>query len=473
MTITVTVVVALLTLVTLGYQFNEKDGKLEQGGLLQFNSKPSGANVILDGQKVSGSTQNKASVSQGKHHVEFNKDGYRTWIKDITIHAGQIGWLDYARLIPVDLKTETLREFPKLDGSLFSSGGKYILLQTDNTKPDFVLANMSGDQPSFANVGIPEGIYTNIAGSLTGTYALEGWSSDSKTVLIKHMIDKKTSEWILLNVASPDKSINLSVVYGINPSVVEFASTSSSLLFALSDGMVRRINLDEQTLSRPLADNVASFVVYDSKTIVYVTKPSVPDRAGMSSRSVGYAAINVEMPVVIKTFPADKSVLYAAMARYFDVYYLGIVHGNEFVVLSGSSLPTPDDPGNFKNFDVKDVPADSVSLEVAGPSRFLTAATHSGYFTYDLELQKYTETTWNAQPGKATLQPLHWLDGYMLWSSYGGTLRTYEFDGANQQDLVPVAPGFDVSLDSDGKYLYSVANSDDGTFDLTRTLIRL
>src|ERR1700740_1025714 len=79
MTLTVIVIVSLLMLVVLGYSFNQKDGKLEQGGLLQFESIPQGATVTLDEMKLGPQTNTKSTVDTGDHSVSFDRNGYRTW----------------------------------------------------------------------------------------------------------------------------------------------------------------------------------------------------------------------------------------------------------------------------------------------------------------------------------------------------------------------------------------------------------
>ncbi|MCA9335047.1 PEGA domain-containing protein, partial [Candidatus Saccharibacteria bacterium] len=85
MTIVVTVVVSLLLLVVLGYQFNEKDGKLEQGGLLQLYSIPTGAKITLNQVVLGSSTNTKRTVDAGSQFVTYEKQGYRNWQKSITV----------------------------------------------------------------------------------------------------------------------------------------------------------------------------------------------------------------------------------------------------------------------------------------------------------------------------------------------------------------------------------------------------
>lgn len=453
MTLTVTVIVALLMLVVLGYQFNKKDGKLEQGGLLQFQSLPSGATVTLDELKLGSQTTSKATVDSGNHFVTFSLDGYRVWQKSIIVRPGQIGWLNYARLIPQEINTQSLHDYPTLSGALASPNQKYMLLHEAANSPDFTLVNIQGETLSYTALNLPAGSYTVPSTKKPQSFTLDSWSHDDQAVLIRHKYDGNKTEWILLNRTAPAKSVDINASYGIAPSVVQFAGTGNRLLFVQTADMVRRINLDEQTLSRPLVTHVDNFTGYDDKTIVYASTPS------KKQRTVGYAAINIDKPHTITTYPADGQPLIGAMASYFGQRYVSIVYGKTLTVLTGA-LPTSGGKGSLKTFETQAVPAGVSHMTVSDNDRFFVATTPDGYATYDLELLKYDATTW-AHKSKVQ-EPLHWLDDYMLWSDGGGTLRFYEFDGANQQDIMPAAPGFAASLSPNGKYIYDITKTDDG-----------
>jgi hypothetical protein len=62
MAVAVVVTVAALVLVMLGYRFNRYDGTIEQGGLVQFDSKPSGATVMLDDITLANRTASKVTT---------------------------------------------------------------------------------------------------------------------------------------------------------------------------------------------------------------------------------------------------------------------------------------------------------------------------------------------------------------------------------------------------------------------------
>src|SRR5690606_25995375 len=138
MTVSVVVIVTILMLIILGYSFNRQDGRLEQGGLLQFASIPSGATVTLNEMKLGSRTPSKTNADARSHSVRMDLSGYRAWHKTMDLRPGSIGWLSYARLIPTEIKPQVLREFPTLGGALASSERNWMLLQEDPAVPQFV-----------------------------------------------------------------------------------------------------------------------------------------------------------------------------------------------------------------------------------------------------------------------------------------------------------------------------------------------
>lgn len=457
MTTTVVVIVALLMLVVLGYSFNQRDGRLEQGGLLQFSSVPTGATVVLNELTLGQRTNTKATVDAGSHSVTFTRDGYRSWKKTIVVEPGQIGWLNYARLIPNKIETQSMRNFEQMSGSLASPGRNWLLLHEFADKPSFELANLQNDTLRYTTLTLPTESYTAPAEGVGHTFALDSWSMNENAVLVKHMYEDKT-EWILLNRDEPQKSVNLNKAFGVSPSKVVFAGGGDRLLFVQTDDAVRRINLGEQTLSRPLATQVQSFAMYDEKTIAYTALQADQKRV------VGYANIDISQPVTLHTYENDGQPLYAVMKTYFNKRYLSIIHGQKLKIETGSKL-NDNVRGDLKEYAHIDIPTGATRLTVSQNGRFVITELADGYGTYDLELKKFDKTTWGYP--SATQRPLQWLDDYIVWSDNGGKARIYDFDGANQHTLMEVAEGNAVSISSNGKYFYGIARSDKG-FDLSR-----
>lgn len=464
MTLSVIVIVSLLMLLVLGYSFNQRDGKLEQGGLLQFESIPSGAFVTLDELQLGSRTNTKSTVDTGNHSISFDRQGYRSWKKSIYITPGQIGWLSYARLIPSEITIKNVRSFTTLSSALSSPGRNYLLLHQSADQPVFDLANIQSDTVQYKQLTLPVETYTQPALNKTQTFSIESWSSDEQAVLVKHIYNDNQVEWLLLDRNSPERSINITTTFAVNPSKLVFAGGGHRLLFVQTEDIVRRINLDEQTMSRPLATRVNNFNHYDDKTIVYATNADEK-----SQRTVGYAAVDISEPQSIATYPSDSQPLYVDMSSYFNRRYVAIVHGQELKVLTGS-LPTPDRKAELKTYAKQVIPVGVIDMEMSRNGRFAVVHLADGYATYDIELTKYDKTTWATQ--SPTSRRIQWMDDYVIWSDNGGMLRFYEFDGANQQNIMLVTEGFSAVISPNNKYVYGVVKTDKG-FDLKRGLLLL
>lgn len=454
MTISVVAIVSLLMLIVLGYSFNQKDGRLEQGGLLQFASIPSGAAVTLDELVLSQRTNTKSTVDSGSHSVSFDRSGYRTWKKTIRIEPGQIGWVNYARLIPTKLTPQAQRTFTTLSATLASPGHKWLLMQQTPDQPTFELADIQNDDVRYTSLTLPPASYTAPTAGMTQTFSMESWSQNEDAVLLKHTFDDNKVEWLLLDRDEPQKSVNVSAALGIAPSKLVFAGGGSRLLFVQTDDIVRRINLDDMTLSRPLAAQVESFTAFDDKMITYVTNAGADGK-----RTVGYATTDIDTQVPIHTYAADGQPLQAVIKVYFNKRYLSVVHGQTLTVENGT-LPTGSDKGDLKLYAQATIPVGMTRLTVSQNGRFVVSELPDGYATYDLELKKYDKTAW-AYPATAQ-RPLQWLDDYIVWSDNGGQLRIYDFDGANQQTIMQTVEGQTASISPNGKYLYGVTKSDKG-----------
>ena len=74
-------ILTILVLVIQGYRYNQFDGKVEQGGLVQFNSKPSGATVTVDDAMLANKTASKVTLTAGTHTITMSRDGYGSWKK--------------------------------------------------------------------------------------------------------------------------------------------------------------------------------------------------------------------------------------------------------------------------------------------------------------------------------------------------------------------------------------------------------
>lgn len=463
MTLSVVVIVALLTLVVMGYSFDNKAGRLEQGGLLQFASIPQGATVTLDENRLGPRTNTKSTVLAGSHSVSFDRSGYRSWKKTISIAPAQIGWLSYARLIPQNIKVESLRTFQGLAGAIASPSRNYMLLHEVADRPVFVLANIQGDTVRYDDIELPSSAYTSPSPGKTQQFSIDRWSPDEQTILVRHFYDDNKDEWLLLNRSSPEKSINISTQFSVEPQKVVFAGKGNRTLFIQVADTIRRINLDDKTPSRPLASRIERFGVYDEKTIYFTTQP---DDKGQ--RSVGYVTTDLPEPYVLATYPNDGQSLFVSIGEFFGRYYVSVLRGQQLSVTVGASLPSPSNTTSLKAFIKQDVPVGAMQLMTTPNGRFVVLQLPDGYAIYDLELKKYDKTLWST--ASTVQRDITWLDDYMIWSDNGGKLRFYEFDGANQQNIMDVVAGYTASLSANDKYIYAIGKTET-KFEFKRGLL--
>jgi hypothetical protein len=456
MSLSVVVIVGVLMLLVLGYSFNQKDNRIEQGGLLQFASEPSGATVTLDGVTLGSRTPSKVTAEATNHTVTMSLDGYRTWQKSINLKAGMVGWLSYARLIPTDVKTEKLRTTTALAGVLASPDDKWMALLDDATKPAVVVADLQNDNVKYKTLDLPATSFTQPEAGKSQTFTLDSWSQNGQYILVKHTYDDSKVEWIVIDRNDVSKTKNITTTLAISADKVVFAADNGKSVYVKTGDIVRKVDLDSETLSRPLVSNVDDFWVYHFSTLLYATRADPTTKL----RSVGYMADNMDNGQTLATYPDDGLSLKIATSEYFNERYVAISHGAD-VVISQGSLPNGTDKGSLKTIKKFTMAAPIQWLDTSTNGRFVIAQTGATFTTYDLELAK-SDTTILKGVAPATSREQRWLDPFMTWSDNDGTLRLYEFDGANQQDITAVAPGYDATYSPNEKYLYYIAHDAEG-----------
>lgn len=464
MSVAVLVLVSILVFFMLGYQFNRSDGKIEQGGLVQFDTRPSGADVMIDGKTLGTRTASRKTLATGQHFITMQREGYKQWQKSVDVKAGSVLWLTYARLIPNDLKPANVASFTNVSSTASSPDNKWMAIKDDPASATIRLADISRDEVEVTNIEIPATAYTLPSQDKTQSFSLETWNPSSRMILVKHTYDDTKIEWIVVDAQNVSASKNATTLLGVNATKVVFSGNNNSVLYALVDNTVRKMDLGAATLSGPLVSNVAEFSLYDNTTILYTT---LLDPA-TKMRSAGYVTEGAAKPRIIRSYTDDGQIpLHFTAGKYFDEYYYALAYDQTVEVMKGT-LPRSDadSPSALTAISAMNVPGGAQHISILTSGRFVVAQTPTTFVVHDLELKKTTTT---ALKSTAPLQrELRWLDGYTVWSDQDNILRTYEFDGMNQNEIMPVTPGFSVTYSPSTKYLYGIVKSDDGKFHLER-----
>ena len=451
MSVSVVLLVIALVFVMLGYQFNRQDGRIEQGGLVQFNSQPTGARVTIDGVQTSLSTADKSTLSQGKHTIEYSRDGYQTWKKDVTVTPSSVLWLTYARLVPTQLETKPVATLDGLASSLTSPNKRYIAALQHADRGDITLFRLDGDTPKSTKLTLPATSFTQpTEGEPHHNFTLESWDANNRFVLVNHKYGTDGQEWIVVDTDNVERSRNVTTLVGVQMTKPQFSVGDNHILYAIVDGSLRKINLNDATISRPLVPYVADFRQYDRATLVYETAINPETK----QRSVGYYTDNARNARTVREYADDGTdQLRFRLVEYYGERFYAIQYGDAIEVFKGD-VPSSDSTAavNYTPVTSLSVPSGVDQLNFSENSRFLVAQKDAGFLTYDLELKQLSRTT---LAGTGEVAKLRWMDSFTLVSDRGGVLRSYEFDGLNPREYGSVTAGQAFALSPNEKYLYS------------------
>lgn len=451
MTMAVAVISAISILLVLGYRFDLKSGDVEQGALLQFRSFPSRASINLDGEVLSFLTPGKRSVDAGRHTVTMELDGYQRWQKTFSVKASELRWLNYARLVPKNVETTPTREFPAMASTIPSPDKKWLMLLPAAEKAELTLVDIRDeDEPKFSQLVLPAGSYTQQEGA-AHKFSLVEWDFGARYILIKHVVGS-TTEYLRLDRTDAADTVNISTKLGVRIDDIHFSGTSGSVFYALEteNGTIRRLDSGAGTISQPVMKDVAAFRLFKTDTMAYVKKP-VENKVGVGivvdGKAYRTATYDDTMPIVVD------------VSEYFNDHYLAIGRGTSIEVYKDPELKA-----RKKVASVASVSAISW-LRFGNSGRFVVAGTGSQFVSYDLETKLKADVN---LPGTAAdpAKPLQWLDDYYLVSTADNDLRITEFDGANQHVITSAVSGYPVSLNDNGRVLYSIGKTQSGSFVL-------
>lgn len=449
------VLTTLLVLVALGYRL-DRNFNFSQGGLVQFRSYPSSAEITIDGHKQNFNTPASANLAAGKHSITMDLAGYRSWSKAVDLAPGQLLWLNYARMIPNSVTTSTLKEYPSLTAFLPSPDRHWAVMQMNQNSPDFTLIDYSDTtKPQFTSLQLSDSLFSKKDGKY-GTFKLVEWDLQSKYFLVEQ--DNGGSvEFARVDRSKPSDAVNLTKLFGLNILVAHFSGNNSNIVFAKTDDVLRRLDIGGPTASAALVNSIGNFVVYGGGTIAF-TSVLEQDTGNKSTQQQQIGIYRQDKITPVLTVPLNQQVE-LAYNEYDTHSYLAIGSKDSSKV---EILRDPSVTGTSKVssvFEQFDLGAPVESLTFSNNGRMLVAQHGNTIATYDIEVAKvYTKTLDFIGDSKAS--PFKWLDDYYLWSDAGGSLRIFEYDGTNDHELTTVSSGFDVLLSADGKQLMSVGKND-------------
>ena len=266
--------------------------KLEQNGMAQIESLPTGAKVVIDGKQDFNETNISKLLSAGEHEITLWKEGFDSWTKKINITSGLLTRLKHPRLFKQNRTTEEVAGYASLRFLYASPDHKSLLAATDNTTKWQYITALGADKVTIEEVDVKNIFSGTSDGKFPGEIVQISWNETSEKVLLQ-VKRGETYEWGVINLKKVSESINLTqsiskytekniekktdsspekqaVEVKRNLTQVVIGDATASKFIALVDGSLREIDTSVKTLSEPYLKNIAKFKISGSQ-VIYLT----------------------------------------------------------------------------------------------------------------------------------------------------------------------------------------------------------
>lgn len=452
----VAVAISTLILVYFAYGFGlARNGAVIQNGLVFFSSEPSGANIYLNNKLHSDKTNAKLVVPEGIYKSRLERSGYRPWERLLEINGGQVLHVDYPFLIPSTLKTTTTAAYSS--APTFSSQSldrRWLLVLQPGQINNFDLYDLKSKTKVVAPFSLPDTILT----TSTGAESLQpiAWGDDNDHLVVKHLYDNNQKfEYILINRANPDQSININATLGLNPDTLTLQNRKYDRYFIYSS--TTQI-LQSVTLSEPtpvvLLDHVLAYQTYATNSFLYATDSGAPAGKVLIKRTIG------DQTYTLRSIPAQTTYL-LDFTKYDGVEYdvIGSSKENKVYIYKdpiGQIKKLP----NHAIVPIQVLHVTTPNFVGFSPTAQFIIAEHANQFgVFDI----FNGVGYNYSINQAIDAPqvhVSWMDGARLTFVSGGQSTIVDYDGTNLQKLVSANPSFVPMFSPDYKFTYSFASTE-------------
>lgn len=428
MVVSVILIVVVAVLASMGF-FVSSNGTIEQNGMIQIHSLPTGASVELDGSVLFSRTNLSRTLIGGEHSLKIYRDGYDTWQKNIKMYSGMLVRLYYPRLFLEGRTSETMLSLGK-DLEFYSPSVDYTgILYAEKLSPKWQLINIKGDEAKVAELDLTKVLPGVTDGKFVGKVLSVRWNQNGDQVLAKVAYDNRT-EWILVNLRDVARSLNVTKTFGLNFDQIEMIDDAASQLYALENHHLRKITTGDQAISRVLLDNVQSFA-NEGINVAFVM---LRDDNAKKQQAVGVYRDGDKAGTIFTIAEATDKV-HVALAKYYDMTYLAFSVNDKMSVYYGT-LPAYNENASETDFSgLKSLLQDAKlvvtpdKISVSPQQYYVVAQKDKHFMVVDFEMEELTE--YDAESAN-----LFWLDDSMMNAVVGDELKVWDFDHTNQRVLV-------------------------------------
>ena len=425
MGVMVVLIVFVLMFIAMGYNFNPH-GKIDQSGLVQIFSTPSGASVEIDGDLQFSRTTINKMLSPGDHNFKITRNGYDSWYNNFSIESGLLTRIDWVRLFPLQPDYDEPYSFEELETISYSPSRKYLLAHEKNSNY-LLLFNIHGDNIKPTRINLQSAINSGDKyDAKNDKLAIVSWSNSDSSVLVRRQ-NTNGSDWILVNLDKAEDSINLSHNFTLNFSNILFANDSGSKLWAIESGKLHEIDTSNKTISKTIDNNI-EIIANNSNVVAYTKKSTESD--GMLDLFT-YKEGD-EAPVLIESFKPDtENAATIVLGTYWNEQWIAISTGKRVTILDGHYPNYGKDEKSLEISYERDLDFVPTMSTVGNNQRIIVFADKNNFISYDVENKSHADSQFDGEIGK-----INWLDSYILWEWKDGNIVIRDFDGNNRREIL-------------------------------------
>jgi hypothetical protein len=465
--IAMAIATVLLVYVTNGYYVDSSTGEVIQNGLIYVDSKPESAKILLDGVEQGNRTDARLVVPGGMHTIQLQRDGYRPWLRTVSLEGGSLRRLNYARLIPTTLDAVSVQALPILPTMVSESIDKRWLVMgfTDN-RLQMQVIDIQSSQFTPQELPLPVGL---IKTTLGGTWNVLEWADDNKTFLATYTSTDGAVEYVLINRDKPAESVNVADVIGdVDYDSVSLRDRKKDLLFAYNSigQTLSKVSVGG-TNSEAIASGVIKYTSF-GEDVLYVSNDAEDPEKVMVTLRLG----EVEFP--IRTLTKSDTYL-LDMSKIGNAHVIGISSTIENRVI------IYDDPIDaLTNNGFSKLPVATTVLRIDNPTELSISADSSvisargGQSVVTHEFEEDRSFSFDLTAVADPSQELRWLDGRHFTIGSAGKQYMIDYDGSNQYELVAglTTIGSYFGKDLDVMFTFSAGSDEATPAQMVRTSLR-
>jgi hypothetical protein len=441
----------------------DRHGRVIQNGLVFISSVPEGAEIYVDGTRKD-TTNTRVTLPAGQYTFEIKREGYQTWQRAITVGGGTLQRFDYPFLFPSSLVTTTTKQYAAQPTLLSQSIDRRWLFAQNGGPDTFDLFDLKSDELIPQLFTVPSEILS--AGTKTTGWQEVAWAKDNRHVVFRRLFDRagqQTSEYILVDRADAAQSVNLSVLLGFTPTILQLRDGAHDQYYAFDqpNGALFTASLRQPT-PQPYLSNVLAFQSEGDDTVLFATSQDAPP---------GRTLIRIRQgddSYTIRQVASDAAPYLLELARFEDAWFVaaGASGEDKIYVYRNPVDRLKENDGVVVPRQILKVTAPNY-ISFAPDFRYVMVENNDSFATYDAKTDRVYAYKLNI-PVDAGRGHASWMDGYRLAVVSAGQIVVFDYDGNNQQGLASANPAFLPYFDPVYRKLHSLTT----TNALTSTALR-